>query len=100
MFVLAGVLLISYALFGYLSDRIAVFSGGSKFSGKATQYVHGDQVVLAALGYVCFAVASFIVASTPFGRPPSPVVRTSWRAIIVIAASVAGIILVGFRNPN
>lgn len=94
----AGVLIIAYALFGFLSDEIAVFSG--KGRGAGTQYVHGEQVVLAALGYVSFAVAAFITAGTPIGRPASPVVRTSFRAIFVILFCVAGIILVGFRNPN
>ena len=94
----AGVLIIAYALFGYLSDKIAVFSG--KGRGAGSQYVHGEQVVLAALGYVSFAVASFIAAGTRFGKPASPVARTSYRAIFVIAFLVAGIVLVGFRNPN
>ncbi len=97
-FVLTGVLFIAYALYGYLSDEIAVFSG--KGRGVGTQYVHGEQVVLAALGYVSFAVAAFVGAGTPIGRPAPAVVRTSWRALIVIAFVVAGIILAGFRNPN
>jgi len=96
--VTAGVLLIAYALFGYWSDHIAVFSG--KGRGAGSQHVHGEQVLLAALGYASFAVAAFIIAATPIGRPPSPVVRTSYRAIFVIAFFVAGIVLLGFRNPN
>ena len=98
MLVTAGVLIIAYALYGYLSDQIAVFSG--KGRGVGTQYVHGKQALLAALGYVCFAVAAFITAGTPFPKPASPVVRTSYRAIFVLAFVVAGIILVGLRNPN
>ena len=96
--VMAGVLIIAYALFGYLSDKIVVFAG--KGRGAGSQYVHGEQVALAALGYVSFAVAAFIAAGTRFGRPASPVVRTSFRAIFVILFCVAGIVLVGFRNPN
>ena len=99
-FVTVGALIIAYALFGYLSDEIAVFAGRSRSGEAGTQYVHGEQVILAALGYVSFAVAAFIGAGTPIGRPASPVVRTSFRAIFVILFVVTGIVLVGFRNPN
>jgi hypothetical protein len=97
IFVTAGVLIIAYALYGYLSDKIAVFSG--KGRGTGTQYVHGAQVLLAAIGYACFAAAAFIIAATRIDRPGN-VGGTSWRAIFVLAFVIAGIILVGFRNPN
>ena len=97
-FIMVGVLFIAYALYGYLGDKISVFSGGKYRSGPAL-YAHGEQAVLAAFGYVSFAVAAFIAAGTPFGRPAGPVVRTSFRAIFVIGFVVAGIILAGFRIP-
>src|SRR5687768_16753638 len=95
---MVGVLFIAYALFGYLSDEISVFSGGRRRTGGVKLYAHGEQAVLAALGYVSFAVAAFIGAGTSFSKSASPVVRTSWRAIFVIGFIVAGIILAGFRR--
>ena len=96
---LVTVLFIAYALFGYFTDRILIFVG-NKGTGKA-QYAHGEQALLAALGYASFAAAAFLSA---FGKlfPPSARPREfefSFRAGLFFIFLIAAIILVGFRTP-
>ena len=97
--VMVGVLFIAYALFGYLSDKILIFSG--KGRGVGPQYAHGEQALLAALGYVSFAVAAFIVSRTHGVRSAArPVAQFSHHVVIGIVFILVGIVLVGFRTPG
>ena len=94
---LVGVLFIAYALFGYFTDRILIFVGNR----RGPQYAHGEQALLAALGYASFAAAAFLSA---FGKlfPPSARPREfefSFRAGLFFIFLIAAIILVGFRTP-
>ena len=96
--ILAGVLLIAYALFGYFNDKILIFSGRS---GTGPQYAHGEQAILTALGYVSFAVAAFILAGTRLVRSSErPAPQISSHAVMGIVFILIGIVLVGFRTPN
>ncbi len=96
--ILASVLFVAYALFGYFTDNIWIVSS----RGTGPQYAHGEQAVLAALGYVSFAIAALVSA---LGDPVAPSERTpgrevSSRVIWAIVFGIVGIVLVGFRTPD
>lgn len=99
--ILASVLFVAYAIFGYFTDNILIFVG-NKGSGTGPQYAHGEQAVWAALGYVSFAIAALVSA---LGEPVEPSEGTSGRevpskVIWAIVFGIVGIVLVGFRTPN
>ena len=97
--ILVSVLLVAYALFGYFTDNILIFSGRS---GTGPQYAHGEQAVLAALGYVSFAVAALVFAVGSLVKPSArtPGLEISSSVIWAIVFIIIGIVLVGFRTPN
>ena len=98
--ILVSVLFVAYALFGYFTDNILITSS----RGAGPQYAHGEQAVLAALGYVSFAIAALVSA---LGVPVKPSAPTPGRAVSVsssviwaIVFGIVGIVLVGFRTSN
>jgi hypothetical protein len=107
---LVGVLLIVYALWSYFSDEIRIIAGGRKKVNVPAAYMNdSEQVMLAALGYVAFAVVAFLCASACAAKPAEPLsenskdgysVESPGKLVLAIAFMVIGLVLVGFRSPN
>jgi hypothetical protein len=97
--ILIGILLIAYALFGYFSNEILIFTGRGR---GGPQYAHGEQVILAALGFVSFAIAAFIFSASGMDDPsdlPDGHATNNY-AVFGIVFVLIGLVLVGFRTPG
>lgn len=106
-----GALFFAYALFGYLTDDILIFSGKGRGSPL---YAHGKQAAWAALGYVSFAVAAAIIAVGGFVKPIKRIESSSSNstevarpqlgiqssALLAVVFVIIGIVLVGFRTTS
>lgn len=94
--ILAGVLLIAYALFGYFNDEILILGGSKGLGGP--KYARGERALWAALGYVSIAVAALLFAKQgllrPTRRPQN--LKLSGRVIIGIVFFFIGLMLLGF----
>lgn len=107
---LVGVLLIIYALWGYFSGEIRVIVAKSMKARVPSPYVHdSEQVMLAALGYVAFAVVAFLCASASAEKPAEPLgedprqgdsVVSHGKLVLALVFMLIGLVLLGFRNPN
>jgi hypothetical protein len=90
---------LAYAIYGVFADDILVPTGKR---GTGPQFATGEQAVLGAAGYLCFAVAALIVGLGGLIRPSKRGTgfETGSNVIVAVVFVVIGIILVGFRTPG
>jgi hypothetical protein len=86
---IAGILILAYSVYGYLSDELLVFVGKWNAGPK---YVHGELVLWAALGWVSLAAAAFftpadIEATLPLG-PRERLSRAVGPALLFLALGI------------
>lgn len=112
---LVGVLLVAYALWGYVTDEHRIITVKSRLANAPVPYpyVHdSEQVMLATLGYLAFAVVAFLCAARLAEKPAEPAepldhnpkdelsTESPVKMVLAIVFMVIGLVLLGFRNPG